>query len=79
MSHTRLYAALRAVGWTLRSAAAEFGVSEEHLSNVSLGRTYASVHVLVGLAQLGINPLDVLPEQSLQKEYNPKHSPGNKE
>jgi lambda repressor-like predicted transcriptional regulator len=73
-SHTPLYLALRAAGFTLRRAAAEFGVSEEHLSNIGLGRTYASEPVLLGLARLGINPNEVLSEIVLQREYNPRHA-----
>lgn len=73
-SHTPLYLALRAAGFTIRRAAEEFGVTEEHLSNVGLGRTYASEPVLLGLARLGINPNEALPESALQGEYNPRYA-----
>lgn len=75
MSHTRLFLALRAQGRTIRGTAADLGVSEEHLSNIAIGRTYASEAVLLGLARLGINPNEVLPEQALLRDYNPLHNP----
>lgn len=78
-SHTPLYLALRANGYTIRRAAEEFGVSEEHLMNVGLGRTYASEPVLLGLAALSINPNEVLPESALAGTYNPDFGKRSKE
>lgn len=51
-----------------------FGVGEQHLGNVALGRTYASTEILLGLTKLGINPNEVLPDKALFGDYNPQYA-----
>lgn len=69
--------ALYDVGYTMREAATAWGVTYQHVLNVSRGRTRPALAVLLGFKRLTGKPLDpYLTEWQKTGTYQPKFDNG---